>query len=128
MQTEALESDVDDRAAWMDPSAEMLTNGHGVGLAQHEDHAIRRANRLGWLGIALGTAKLLAPHAVASIVGARVRRRDSLLGTRLVGLAEITSGIGILSQRNQTPWLVARVASDALKLAALGKALTSPRS
>ncbi|MET0591837.1 MAG: SRPBCC family protein [Polyangiaceae bacterium] len=128
MQTEALESDVDDRGAWMEESAEMLANGHGVGLAQHEDHAIRRANRLGWFGVALGAVELLAPHAVASLVGARVRPSRSLMSVRFMGMREIALGIGILSQRNRAPWLFARVAGDLVDLAILGKTLASRRS
>lgn len=126
MQTEALESDADDRADWMEPNAEMLTNGHGVGLAQYEDHAIRRANRVGWFSLALGALELFAPHAVAPLVGARVRKGRPLLSVRFMGLCKMATGIGILSQRNRAAWLWARVAGDAVDLAVLGKTLASP--
>jgi uncharacterized membrane protein len=127
MQTEAMES-ADDRAAWMEENVDLLSNGRGMGLAQHEAHVVRRAKRLGWFSVALGAAELLAPRAMASLAGARLRRGHGTAGIRLLGMRELASGIGILSQKNRAPWMWARVAGDVMDLAVLGRTLASPRS
>jgi uncharacterized membrane protein len=128
MQTEAMDHDADERAAWMEESTDMLANGHGMGLARGENHAHRMAKRLAWFSVALGTAELCAPRLLASLAGARVGRRTSMTGVRLLGLREIASGVGILAQRNPAPWLWARVAGDVMDLAVLGRTLAEPRA
>lgn len=82
---------------------------------------------LGWFSVALGTAELLFPRGVTNASG--VARPHSGL-TRLFGARELASGIGILTSRGQAqaPWIKARVAGDALDLAALGLALLAPRN
>jgi uncharacterized membrane protein len=47
---------------------------------------------------------------------------------RAIGLREIASGVGILTQSRPTGWLWARVGGDALDLALLGRAMTSSRA
>ena len=54
------------------------------------------ANGLGWLSIALGLAQLVAPRQVAQLIGVDEHTSETVL--RAVGLREIASGIGILSQ------------------------------
>ena len=105
---------------------ERIENGHGAGLAQHQNRAMRRAKALGWFSIALGVAEIAVPHAVASLVGARIRPRTAAT-MRLLGLREVASGIGILSEKAPAVWLWARVAGDAMDLALLGKTLASPK-
>lgn len=74
---------------------------------------------LGWLSIGLGIAQLLAPRAVARAAG--VDEHPVLL--RAVGMREIASGAGILSQSRQPGnWLWSRVAGDIMDLALLGVA------
>lgn len=77
---------------------------------------------LGWFSVALGAAELILPGGLASLVGVRKHR----MLFRLLGLRELASGIGILTRKNSTPWLWSRVAGDAMDLALLGTALTSP--
>ena len=108
-------------------AVENVGNGHGAGLAQRENRALRRARGLGWFSVALGTLEMAAPHAVASIVGARIRPR-TLATMRLLGLRELVSGIGILSERQPAAWLWLRVAGDAMDLALLGKTMATPKS
>lgn len=84
------------------------------------------ARGLGWFSIGIGLAEVLAPRGIAKIAG--VRGNHTVL-IRLFGLREIASGIGIFAQgRRPAAAVWSRVAGDALDLAALGAAFTSPRS
>ncbi|HZQ52267.1 MAG TPA: SRPBCC family protein [Bryobacteraceae bacterium] len=82
----------------------------------------RLATGLGWFSVGLGLAELLAPSAVATLIGIRNRGRSNLL-IRLYGIREIGAGIGILAQSRPTGWLWGRVAGDAADLSSLGWAL-----
>lgn len=85
--------------------------------------AKRLAKGLGWFSVGLGLTELLAPRAIASISGVS-KRRTGLI--RLYGLRELASGIAIFSQKKPTEAMWSRVAGDALDLASLGAACTSP--
>jgi len=87
----------------------------------------KRAEALGWFSIALGVSQILAPSAMARLVGTRdnERTRKTMLA---LGLREITAGIGILSQDRPKGWLWARVVGDAMDLALLGRAFSAPRN
>lgn len=128
MQTEAMENDAYERGAWMEEGTDMLANGHGAGLARSEPRALRTAKQLAWFSVALGAAELLTPRLVASLAGARIGRRTSMTGVRLLGLREVASGFGILAQKNPAPWLWARVAGDVMDLALLGRTLVEPKA
>jgi hypothetical protein len=80
----------------------------------------RLANGLGWFGIALGTAEVLAPGLLARTLGIR-----SPALVRAFGAREIAAGIGILTQRRKGPWVWGRIAGDVLDGALLGSALLS---
>jgi uncharacterized membrane protein len=83
------------------------------------------ARGLGWFSIGLGLGELLAPRGIAKISG--IKGNTGLI--RLFGLREIFHGIGIFAQgRRPSAAVWARVAGDALDLAALGAAFSSPRS
>lgn len=80
----------------------------------------RRASRsaacsLGLFGIALGLAEVLAPRAIARMLG----MRGAEAWIRACGVREIATGIGILTVRDATPWMWGRVAGDAIDLATL---------
>lgn len=81
----------------------------------------RLAQGLGYLSIALGVAELAAPRSFARLIGVSEHR----FWLRLVGLREIASGVGILTQQKPAGWLWARVAGDIMDLALLGMAFTS---
>lgn len=79
------------------------------------------AQALGWLSIGLGLAELFAPRALGRAIG--VGEHPVVL--RLLGLREIVSGLGLLSERAPGRWAWSRVAGDAMDLALLGAALRS---
>jgi len=77
------------------------------------------AQGLGWFSVALGAAAILAPNAIGAITG--TGRRGV---ARSVGVRELATGIGILTQRNPAPWLWSRVVGDVIDLAVLGTAVS----
>jgi uncharacterized membrane protein len=74
---------------------------------------------LGWFSIGLGAAAVAAPRLVCWLSGTR-----SPTVMRLVGARELAAGIGILTQRDRTPWMWSRVVGDTFDLAALSVAFT----
>ncbi|HEV2837414.1 MAG TPA: SRPBCC family protein [Pyrinomonadaceae bacterium] len=85
--------------------------------------AKRLANGLGWFSVGLGLTELLAPRAIAKISGVSNAHTGLI---RLYGLREIAAGITIFSQKKPAAGMWSRVAGDALDLASLGVAFTSP--
>ena len=93
-------------------------NGNGfVGRVKEEE----LARGLGWFSIALGVAQILAPRRLGRTLG--VGDHPTLM--RLIGLRELTCGVGILTQRNPSDWLWARVGGDLMDIALLGVAFAS---
>jgi len=78
---------------------------------------------LGWLSVALGAAAVLAPRPLATLTG--LRGQSGLL--LFVGLRELLSGWGLLTQQESRPWLWSRVVGDVMDLAAISPAL-QPRN
>lgn len=76
---------------------------------------------LGLFSIGLGLAELLAPRAVGRATGVG----DHPAIVRMIGVREIVTGVGILSERAPGTWAWARVAGDAIDLALLGAATRS---
>ena len=85
------------------------------------------ARGLGWFGIGLGIAQLVAPRRLAQLVGAS-DGEETCAVMRTVGLREIVTGIGILSGRSPAGWLLARAGGDIMDLALLGSAAKSDHS
>lgn len=83
------------------------------------------ANALGWLSLGLGIAGVAAPREVARCIGLSDDERTREL-LRMIGIREIISGVGILSQPRPGGWLWSRVAGDLMDLALLGNALQRP--
>jgi uncharacterized membrane protein len=84
----------------------------------------QRARNLGYFSLGLGLAELLAPSAVAKLIG--VPDRPSAQSTlRLLGLREVTSGIGLLMQPDSSRWLWSRVVGDVVDLALLSESFTT---
>lgn len=84
-------------------------------LWKQEQKRERLAKSLGLFGIGLGAFELLAPRKLAHLIGIEPRP----VMTRLFGIREIASGLGILAQDHPTAWVWSRVAGDAMDLAAL---------
>jgi uncharacterized membrane protein len=83
------------------------------------------ARTLGWFSIGLGLAEASAPGTLAKFIGIK-KPRTSLF--RALGVREIASGVGILTQSKTSGWLWSRVAGDVMDLSLLGLALKSNRS
>ena len=85
----------------------------------------RLASGLGWFGIGLGLAELLAPRQLARAIGVPHQHHRLV---RAMGLREIASGVGILAFPSSPAAVWGRVAGDIIDLACLGAAFTSDRS
>ncbi|WP_270935018.1 cyclase dehydrase [Falsiroseomonas oryzae] len=70
----------------------------------------RMAGGLGWFSIGLGLFELAAARPLARGLG--LRGQENLI--RAYGLREIATGVGILVSRDRRPWIMGRVAGDAL--------------
>ena len=70
------------------------------------------ASSLGWFSIGIGLAELLAPPPLSRLCG--LPNPPNVL--RLMGLREIVTVIGILTQPKTSTWLKARVAGDVVDL------------
>jgi uncharacterized membrane protein len=87
-------------------------------LDRNENQVVRG---LGWFSIGLGLAELIAPGAIARLVG--TRNHASLI--RSYGLREIAAGVGLLATSRRAEWMWARVGGDMLDLASLGTVVGS---
>jgi len=79
---------------------------------------------LGWFSIGLGIAEVVAPQAVARLIGVDEDEHTTLL--RAYGLRELAAGVGILTRPKPTYWMWNRVLGDTVDLASLGRAMRSP--
>ncbi len=79
---------------------------------------------LGWFSIGLGLAEVLAPDQVGRLAGIGDRR--ALL--QALGVRELITGVGLLTQRSVSPWLWGRVSGDMMDLALLLAALGLPKA
>lgn len=98
----------------------VMANKYGNGYSGRSPEE-ELARGLGWFSIGLGLASLLAPGRMGKTIG--VGEHSVLL--RLIGLRELASGVGILTQPNPSRWFWSRVGGDLMDLALLGAALTS---
>ena len=98
--------------------------GRSGGRNPGRDATADLARGLGMFSLALGSAELAAPGAVARLAG--VRRDGPVVRTvtSLYGARELAHGAGILSGRATAGWVWSRVAGDALDMATLSSAET----
>jgi uncharacterized membrane protein len=100
----------------------MSDGQRGTGGTERRSGSAESAVGLGLLGLGLGLAELLAPRAIARLVGAGSGRVATGV-VRGLGARELVVGAGLLAGRRSRGWLWARVAGDAIDLALLGAAL-----
>jgi uncharacterized membrane protein len=102
-------------------------DGRPNGMKKLNEEKIARG--LGWFSIGLGLAEIVAPRSLAKLIGVR-GDHSSLL--RTLGMREIASGVGILTERRPSgalaAWLWSRVGGDAIDLALLGTAFNLKKS
>jgi uncharacterized membrane protein len=83
------------------------------------------ADGLGYFSIALGLAELLAPDAMARLIGVTDPDERNHKTMRVMGLREIAAGVAILASEQPAKAVWARVAGDTMDLALLGKTLSN---
>ncbi|AMV36463.1 hypothetical protein [Planctomyces sp. SH-PL62] len=81
---------------------------------------MRVARGLGWFSIGLGFAEIVAGREIGRALG--MEDKDWLF--RVFGAREAATGVAILAMENPKAGVWARVAGDALDLAALGSGFT----
>jgi uncharacterized membrane protein len=94
-----------------------------VGVSQITEE--RLATGLAWFSIGLGLAEVFAPKGLAKLIGVN---GNHVTLFRFLGLREIASGVGILTNRRPAGWLWSRVAGDAMDLSLLTAAMTAKKS
>lgn len=82
----------------------------------------RLAQLLGWFSIGLGLAQIASPRGVSRMIGfpGSDENRKTM---QTIGVRELTSGVGILTQSRPAGWVWGRVAGDVMDLALLGRGL-----
>src|SRR5437868_14343436 len=80
---------------------------------------LQAAKGLGVFSVALGLTQLMAPNWLGISTGAGMHPKL----TRVCGVRELASGIGVLSGRKPATGLWARVAGDVIDIGLLGVAL-----
>ena len=87
--------------------------------------AKRLAKGLGWFSVGLGLTELFCPRVIARISGVSNAHTGLI---RLYGLRELASGIAIFSSEKPAGAVWSRVVGDAIDLASLGAAASSPNT
>ncbi len=74
---------------------------------------------IAWFSVALGVTQIVAPDALARLIGMRpsATTRNTM---RAIGVREITTGFGLLSNAKSSPWLWTRLAGDMVDLSLIG--------
>ena len=101
---------------WSDTYGNGYGGNGGYRSAERQDGLARA---LGIFSLGLGVTQLVAPRALGRMIG--VGEHPGLM--RGLGMREITSGVGILSNERTAEWLWSRVAGDVMDLALLSRAL-----
>jgi uncharacterized membrane protein len=102
-------------------------NGRYTREGAPDETSRQLARALGWFSVGLGMAALITPSRMAQMVGVPESGGNQAL-LRAIGLREIASGVGILTQQDPSSWLWARVGGDALDLAMLTRAMGDERA
>ena len=100
---------------------------HQEGRRRSGENGERLAQGLGWFSLGLGLAQIAAPGGVARLIGVPDDDENRQM-MRAVGMREVASGLGILSQPRPEGWVWARVGGDVMDLSLLGGAWASDRT
>ena len=98
-------ADVRDRLPDWDDVREKLPE-----MPEVSDRAV--AKGLGWASLAIGLTEILAPRKLEKTMGIGNTQNTGIL--RVLGIREVLQGVDILSHKDPTPGLWARVAGDML--------------
>lgn len=97
----------------------------GVPVGRHYRPAARRDpdqlvnSGIAWFSVALGVTQLVAPDALARLIGVRPTQ-NTRTAMRAIGVRELTTGFGLLSNTRSSPWLWSRLAGDMVDLSLIG--------
>jgi uncharacterized membrane protein len=86
------------------------------------DHRLTQG--LGWFSVGLGMAQVMAPGAVARMIGANDTPQSRVI-LRAAGVREIATGMGLLARNHPKGWVKARIGGDMMDLALLGLAFSA---
>ena len=86
---------------------------------------VSAARFLGWVSLAIGLTEILFPKKIQRLVGLRSGEHTGTL--RVLGIRELCHGVDILSHRDPTPGVFARVAGDVLDGVLLSAAATKTK-
>ncbi len=91
--------------------------------SQPDPATIAMARGLGVVSLALGAMEITGAKSLSRMLG--MEHQENLI--RMCGAREIVQGVGILSSRDPTMWMWARVAGDALDIGLLARELGGRR-
>ena len=89
--------------------------------------AERLAMGLGWFSLGFGAAEIVAPGALAQLMGIRPTTKTNK-AIRALGLSKVASGISLLSRPSDTGWMWSRMGGGTIGLAYLGQAFRGRRN
>ena len=90
------------------------------------DTDVEVSRGLGWASLAIGLTELLMPKQLERMMGIRNGQTTGIL--RVCGVREFMQGVDILTHKDPTPGIFARVAGDMLDGVLLGIAATKTRN
>lgn len=104
---------------YYDNLREASTSGEVFSSSSSGDHRFARC--LGWMSIGLGAVELWKNQQLSESLGTGGSGRVF----QIYGIREIGTGIGLLTAKDPTPWVWARVAGDLLDAATLAPELSA---
>ena len=96
-----------------------LAAGHHYRPAGLRDRDQAVNSGIAWFSVALGMTQILAPDALARLIGVRPSS-NSRTTMRAIGARELATGFGLLSNAKSTSWLWTRFAGNVVDLSLLG--------
>lgn len=104
----------------MEPHPDDLSLRPNIETSHGLAPGVRLAQTLGWLSLGVGLTQVLAPRALARLIGVRTGGEGAM---RVLGVRELLSGLALLTDRGAGWWTTARLAGDLVDGALLGLAL-----